>query len=92
MGKGLRERVTKAKGQDSDRNTAADIAEAAEVGDDDDDDGKSEDGESVHEDQDGEGGGGQRTQLQKRRQTRSFLLYNRSSEEGRVRHYPYSHV
>ena len=46
MGKGLRERVTKAKGQDSDRNTAADIAEAAEVGDDDDDDGKSEDGEA----------------------------------------------
>ncbi len=42
-----------------DRNTAADIAEAAADGDDDDEKGKSEEGETEHEDKDGEGGGGQ---------------------------------
>ena len=55
-----------------DRNTATDIAKAGADGDDDDEEGKSEEGESEHENEDGEGGGGQRTQLQKRRQARSF--------------------
>jgi hypothetical protein len=50
------------------------IAEAGADGDDDDEEGKSEEGESEHENEDGEGGGGQRTQLQKRRQMRSFCF------------------
>ncbi len=65
-----------------DRNTAADIAEAAADGDDDDEKGKSEEGETEHEDKDGEGGGGQRTQLQKRRPARSFYFPQNLSCHG----------
>ena len=58
-----------------DRNTAADITEAAD-GDDDDDEGNSDEGsENATKDEDGEGGGGEGTGSQfKRRQARSFYF------------------
>ena len=56
----------------STRIPTADIAEAGANGDDDDEKGNSEEGNSEDEDENEEGGGGRRTQLQKRRQTRSF--------------------
>ena len=82
MGKGAGEDDKGKRPRQRQLNTAADIAEAG-ADDGDNEDVNSEDGESEHEDritEDGEGAGGQRTQSQKRRQTRSFLLHNRKED------------
>ncbi len=76
-----------------DRNTTADITEVGAAGDDDDEEGRSEESESEHEDEDGEGGVGQRTQLQKRRQTRSVYFTTETVKriESKEDSFPNSH-